>query len=276
MQIKKICRAQPVFEGAGVKLNRIFSSNEVPLFDPFLLLDHFKSDNPEDYLKGFPWHPHRGIETVTYMKNGEIEHSDSLGNVGIIYPGDVQWMTAASGIIHQEMPQKSNGINGFQLWVNLSASDKMTEPKYREIKKESIPSVVKGKAEIKLISGEFEGKKGVVTDVNTDPQYFDVSLQENSEFEYKIKSDYCIFIYLYEGKLMHNETELIEMSAILFENGDTLKLSTKSETANFLLISGKPIKQSIEWHGPIVMNNRQEIMQAFEEYQNGTFIKHKV
>jgi len=275
MQIKQVFRSTQVYEGAGVKINRVFSFNEVPLFDPFLLLDHFKSDHPDDYLKGFPWHPHRGIETVTYMLKGEIEHGDSLGNIGIISPGDVQWMTAGSGIIHQEMPQQKNGINGFQLWVNLSAKDKMTEPKYREIKQSEIPVISEKNFTAKLIAGEFNGEKGAVTDVNTDPQYFDIELNTNDYFEYTIKKGYVLFLYLYQGILFHSETEILEGSAVLFENGDCLKVTSKKEKAHFLLISGKPIKQSIEWHGPIVMNNRQEIVKAFEEYQNGTFIKHK-
>jgi quercetin 2,3-dioxygenase len=275
MKIKSIHKSQQVFEGAGVKLNRVFGFPEIPQFDPFLLLDHFQSDNPNDYMKGFPWHPHRGIETVTYMKNGEVEHSDSLGNKGIIKAGDVQWMTAGSGIIHQEMPKVSNGINGFQLWVNLASKDKMTNPKYREISKNEIPVIQYNNAIIKLIAGEFDGQQSVVTDVKSDPQYFDIELKENSSFEYSVKDKYCLFIYLYQGKLFHNDLEIPELSAVLFENGNNLILNTKNESASFLLVSGKPIRQSVEWHGPIVMNNRQEIIQAFEEYQNGTFIKHK-
>lgn len=275
MKIKKIIKSTQVFEGAGVKLNRVFGFQEVPLFDPFLLLDHFKSDHPQDYLRGFPWHPHRGIETVTYMLKGEIEHADSLGNLGIIQSGDVQWMTAGSGIIHQEMPQQGLGINGFQLWVNLAAKDKMTAPKYREILSKDIPEISHENYNLKVISGKFNETTGAVDDVNTDPQYFDVSLKPNTNFKYQKKEDYCLFLYHYEGVLFHNETKIPHLAAMLFEGEDELVLETKDEESKFLLISGKPIRQSIEWQGPIVMNNRKEIMLAFEEFQNGTFIKHK-
>ena len=201
-QNPKIYKSQPTIEGAGVHLRRAFGFPEVPLFDPFLMLDDFRGDKPDQYIKGFPWHPHRGIETITYMLHGEVEHGDSMGNKGVIGPGDVQWMTAGSGIIHQEMPRGDAGgrMGGFQLWANLPASQKMTDPRYRDVKREDIPVVsLKNGVEIRVICGDVAGTKGPVKDIVIDPQYLDVSVPRGSEFIHTVKRGHTAFAYIYEG-----------------------------------------------------------------------------
>ena len=270
MAIKQILTRIPAIEGAGVHLNRVFAHNEVKLLDPFLLLDDFSSNNPKDYLAGFPWHPHRGIETVTYIISGKVEHKDSIGNKGAIKSGDIQWMTAGSGIIHEEMPKKYDGLmQGFQLWVNLPAKNKMMDPRYRGITKEEIPVVKTDEAEVKIISGIYKGKKGPVKDIIVDIDYFDVSLNPDKEFRHKAKKGYTTFAYVYKGKAIVDKKEIDSGKLILFSNSD---ISIKGN-ARFLFLSGKPIKESIAWYGPIVMNTQRELEIAFEEYRNGTFIK---
>ena len=281
-KIKVSMKSRSTFEGAGVRLKRAFGYAD-PSLDPFLLLDDFHSDNPNDYIAGFPWHPHRGIETITYMLHGKIEHGDSLGNGGIIEAGDVQWMTAGSGIIHQEMPKKGKRdtlLWGFQLWANLPTSHKMMEPRYRDLKKTQIPetSLNGNKIRIKIICGEINGIKGPVQDIITDPEYLEVTIDPNSEFTHRIKTDYNAFAYTIEGEgyfddrrveLLGNET------LIIYQKGDVVKISTDKEKVRFLLVSGKPLNEPVAWRGPIVMNTEEELRLAFNEYQNGTFIKHK-
>ena len=281
-KIKVSIKSRSTFEGAGVRLKRAFGYAD-PSLDPFLLLDDFHSDNPNDYIAGFPWHPHRGIETITYMLHGKIEHGDSLGNGGIIEAGDVQWMTAGSGIIHQEMPKKGKRntlLWGFQLWANLPASHKMMDPRYRDLKKTQIPetSLNGNKVRIKIICGEVNGIKGPVQDIITDPEYLDVTIDPNSEFTHRIKTDYNAFTYIIEGEgyfddrrveLLGNET------LIIYQKGDFVKISTDKEKVRFLLVSGKPLNEPVAWRGPIVMNTEEELRLAFNEYQNGIFIKHK-
>lgn len=281
-KIKVSMKSRSTFEGAGVRLKRAFGYAD-PSLDPFLLLDDFHSDNPNDYIAGFPWHPHRGIETITYMLHGKIEHGDSLGNGGIIEAGDVQWMTAGSGIIHQEMPKKGKKdtlLWGFQLWANLPASHKMMIPRYREVKKTQIPetSLNDNQVRIKIICGEVNGIKGPVQDIITDPEYLEVTIDPNSEFTHHIKTDYNAFAYIIEGEgyfddrreeLLGNET------LIIYQKGDFVKISTDKEEVRFLLVSGKPLNEPVAWRGPIVMNTEEELRLAFNEYQNGTFIKHK-
>ena len=281
-KIKVSMKSRSTFEGAGVRLKRAFGYAD-PSLDPFLLLDDFHSDNPNDYIAGFPWHPHRGIETITYMLHGKIEHGDSLGNGGIIEAGDVQWMTAGSGIIHQEMPKKGKKdtlLWGFQLWANLPASHKMMIPRYREVKKTQIPetSLNDNQVRIKIICGEVNGIKGPVQDIITDPEYLEVTIDPNSEFTHHIKTDYNAFAYIIEGEgyfddrreeLLGNET------LIIYQKGDFVKISTDKEKVRFLLVSGKPLNEPVAWRGPIVMNTEEELRLAFNEYQNGTFIKHK-
>ena len=280
-KIKLTLKSKPTLEGAGVRLKRAFGSNEeASLFDPFLLLDHFGSDNPNDYMKGFPWHPHRGIETITYMINGMVEHGDSLGNGGVIKSGDVQWMTAGSGIIHQEMPKRIDGMMmGFQLWSNLPASHKMMSPRYRDVKESQIPEVtINNGIKIKVICGDVQNIKGPVQDIITDPEYLDVNMPPNSKFIHEVKRGHNVFAYIFEGEGYFDDNQDKLKTAtdlVLFQDGDEMIIKTLDSSVRFLLISGKPIGEPIAWRGPIVMNTREELQVAFEEYYNGTFIKHK-
>lgn len=278
-KIERILKSKPTLEGAGVHLKRAFGYNEVPELDPFLLLDDFHSDNPADYIAGFPWHPHRGIETVTYMLEGMVEHGDSMGNKGVILPGDVQWMTAGSGIIHQEMPKGFNGnMWGFQLWVNLPSTHKMMEPRYREVKNEQIPEVaIDEDVKIRVICGDFENTKGPVRDIVVDPEYLDITMAPGSEFDHSIKRGYRAFAYVIEGGgYFADEEKLIDIEHLVnFKDGDKVKITSGDKKLRFLLVSGKPLGEPVAWYGPVVMNTQEELDIAFEEYRNGTFIKHK-
>jgi redox-sensitive bicupin YhaK (pirin superfamily) len=297
-KIKKILKSKPTLEGAGVHLKRVFGFSEVPLFDPFLLLDDFRSDNPDHYVKGFPWHPHRGIETITYVLKGDVEHGDSLGNKGIISSGDVQWMTAGSGIIHQEMPKgDGNGkMHGFQLWANLPSREKMMDPRYRDLANEQIPEVkLPNDTTIKIIAGEVSGIKGPVQDIVIDPEYIDVTVPANSEFRHPTKPGHTAFAYIIDGQgyccreknPFTYEVEGINYfdiqrdpfvgngTLVLFDEGDEIMVFTEEHKVRFLLISGKPIGEPVAWYGPIVMNTHEELQIAFEEYSKGTFIKYK-
>ncbi len=268
-------------DGAGVKLRRVFGYYEAELMDPFLLLDFFGSDDPSDYIAGFPWHPHRGIETITYMLDGRVRHGDSIGNKGIIGPGDVQWMTAGSGIIHEEMPEgNSNGrMKGFQLWANLPASQKMIEPKYRDVTNNIIPAVQPAQGiSIKVIAGSVNGTRGPVQDVITQPQYLDVSMEANTEFIHTIAPSHTSFAFVFEGKGIFDSSQGISSNGetlVLFSDGDEVRVKTEDEGVRFLLVSGKPIHEPIAWRGPIVMNTQEELQVAFAEYRDGTFLKHK-
>ncbi|TFG06251.1 MAG: pirin family protein [Promethearchaeota archaeon] len=279
-KIKLTLKARPTIEGAGVRLKRVFGNEEVPLLDPFLLLDHFGSKNPEDYVAGFPWHPHRGIETITYMLNGKINHGDSLGNKGVINSGDVQWMTAGSGIIHSEMPQETEGMMmGFQLWANLPASEKMMDPRYRDVLKTQIPTVELNEGvKVRIICGKLNGVEGPVNDIMTDPEYIDVIMSPNSQFEHVVKEGYTVFAYLYNGKGFFDENRDPLKHAeelVIYDDGDEIVITSIDGDLRFLLVSGKPLNEPVAWYGPIVMNTQDEIRKAFEEYRNGTFIKHK-
>jgi redox-sensitive bicupin YhaK (pirin superfamily) len=294
-KIKKVFTGTPVMEGAGVRLRRIFGFNEAKQFDPFLLLDDFRGDDEDDYIAGFPWHPHRGIETITYILAGNVEHGDSLGNKGTIGTGDVQWMSAGSGIIHQEMPKpSSDGKNyGFQLWANLPASQKMSDPRYRDIKNSEIIEFEHNGATVKVIAGELFGNKGPVGDIAIQPLYADISLNEYSTLCIPVESGHTVFAYAIEGEgyfcreknpfsydispEKYSETEptaLVEnQNLVLFEDGDEIEVFTEDSNFRFLLLSGKPLNEPIAWRGPIVMNTREELQIAFEEFHNGTFIK---
>ncbi len=279
-KIKQILKSKPTLEGAGVKLKRVFGYYEKPLLDPFLLLDHFGSPNPEDYIAGFPWHPHRGIETVTYMLAGEVEHGDSLGNRGIIYSGDVQWMTAGNGIIHQEMPRRFEGnMQGFQLWVNLPKSHKMMDPRYRDVRSETIPEFSPHpNVKIKIIAGQLHGTKGPVQDLVVDTEYFDVAIAPNTEFEINTRADYKTFAFVFEGSGYFDpdsKNAVLADHLVVFDQGDSVKIRTAADPVRFLFVSGKPLNEPIAWRGPIVMNTDEELMVAFQEYRNGTFIKNK-
>jgi redox-sensitive bicupin YhaK (pirin superfamily) len=283
-RIKEILMSKPTVEGAGVHLKRAFGYYEVPRFDPFLLLDYFGSENPDDYLAGFPWHPHRGIETVTYMLHGSVEHGDSMGNKGVIESGDIQWMTAGSGIIHQEMPKKTRGrMRGLQLWVNLPASRKMMDPRYQEITADMVPEVgIGGGVRVKIIAGEFDGHTGPVREIVSDPRYLDVDLPPGASFEIPIRPGHRVFAFVLDGQGTFGEdssNKVDEGNAVLFEDGEGIRAAASAKTSDagfrFLLVSGKPIGEPVAWRGPIVMNTDEELLTAFEEYRRGTFIKNR-
>jgi len=280
-EVRVTLKSRATMEGAGVRLKRAFGYAD-PSLDPFLLLDDFHSDNPNDYLAGFPWHPHRGIETITYMLHGQVEHGDSMDNSGVIGAGDVQWMTAGSGIIHQEMPKKNVNdpvLAGFQLWANLPASHKMMDPRYRDITKEQIPEViVNDSVKVKIICGEVNGVRGPVQDIVTDPEYLDVSIEPNSEFKHSIDNTHNVFAYVIEGEGIFDPGKNTLVNAenlVIYRDGDEVAVKTKEKPVRFLLISGKPIGEPVAWRGPIVMNTEEELRIAFREYSQGTFIKHK-
>jgi redox-sensitive bicupin YhaK (pirin superfamily) len=293
---RMVIKARPTLEGAGVHLKRAIGFSSTNIADPFLLLDHFHSDDPGDYIAGFPWHPHRGIETITYMLEGMIEHGDSMGNKGVINPGDVQWMTAGSGIIHQEMPKgsKNGSMHGFQLWANLPAADKMMEPRYREVLSGDIPHVKEPGALIRVIAGAVGNVAGPVRDIVTDPEYLDVTVEPGVVFSRNVKPGHTVIAYVIEGdgnfgKPVNDIVEELEKhtagnsvdnntgaeNLIIYADGDSISVKAGKNGTRFLLISGKPINEPIAWSGPIVMNTEEELRIAFEEYENGTFLKHK-
>ncbi len=295
-KIKKIFKSKPTIEGAGVHLKRAFGYYHVPQLDPFLMLDDFRSDNPDHYLPGFPWHPHRGIETITYVLEGGVEHGDSMGNKGVISAGDLQWMTAGSGVIHQEMPKgdKKGRMGGFQLWANLPAKQKMRDPRYRDVKKNTIPELKrKDGTTIKIICGRVDGVEGPVKDIVIDPEYLDVSVPVKTTFIHKVNSGHTVFAYVFEGEAYFDKGKdsfayevegvnyfdfkrecLIQTDNVVFYgDGDEVIITTEDKAARFLLISGKPLKEPVAWYGPIVMNTQEELKVAFDEYNNGTFVK---
>jgi hypothetical protein len=291
-------KSKPAIEGAGVRLRRAFGFGNTADFDPFLLLDDFRNDVPQDFLAGFPWHPHRGIETVTYVLGGAVEHGDSLGNRGVIGAGDVQWMTAGSGIIHQEMPKgnEAGQMHGFQLWVNLPASLKMTPPRYQEVKAADIPEVIDDDGtRVRVICGGFWGKKGPVDGVASDPVYLDVSVPRGKKKRLPVETARHAFAYVFagEGRFCnasgplaaptesvgwmdtHPPVQADNRSLILFDRGDEVEVEAGEEGIRFLLVSGKPLHEPVAWYGPIVMNTQEQLRQAFEELQQGTFLKTK-
>lgn len=297
--VHSVWKSIPTLEGAGVRLKRAFGYHHVPRLDPFLMLDDFHSNVPADYISGFPWHPHRGIETISYIIEGAVEHGDSMGNRGTISRGDVQWMTAGSGIIHQEMP-RGNGegtLWGFQLWANLPASHKMMDPRYQEIGSSSIPVAESRRGvRVRVICGAFEGVTGPVTDIVTEPEYLDVTLSEGSELRHAIHEGHTAFAYVLEGAAFFDDSrepysfEREEESfcgssgscrcdretLVLYERkGTLLAITAGSEPVRFLLCTGKPIGEPVAWGGPIVMNTRQELRQAFDDYERGTFVRHR-
>ncbi len=261
-------------------LRRAFGYYEVPRLDPFLMLDDFRSQNPAEFVAGFPWHPHRGIETVTYMLDGFVQHEDSMGNKGVIRSGDVQWMTAGNGIIHQEMPKHLNDgkMGGFQLWVNLPADHKMMDPRYQEVKSGVIPQL--GAAHgvtVRVIAGEVQGVRGPVRDIVVEPEYLDVRVSPGSAFEHPVKRGHRAFAYVLDGRGRFDDEsgEVVESeNLVLFRDGDRVRMEATDRLLRFLLISGRPLHEPVAWWGPIVMNTRREIEEAVEEYQNGTFVKH--
>lgn len=298
--IKKIIKPQQVVDGAGVNINRVFGNHDVELTDPFLLLDHLINEDPDNEMAGFPWHPHRGIETISYILEGGLRHEDSMGNTGDLKSGDVQWMTAGSGIVHQEMPLPGapKTFHGFQLWANLPSADKMMNPRYQDIPAGEIPELTEDDgSHARIITGDFWGKTGPVTGIVTNPSYVDISIPPNTERSIKINIEQNAFAYIFHGSAVFKGasdpyavmTEYVNESGtgdaipslavenrhlILFDTGDEIRLRTGEEGVRFLLISGQPLKEPVAWHGPIVMNTAEELHTAFEEYRNGTFLKH--
>jgi quercetin 2,3-dioxygenase len=295
--VKSIVTSKPAIEGAGVKLNRAFGFGKTGEFDPFLLFDDFRNDRPDDYRAGFPWHPHRGIETITYVLAGSVEHGDSLGNRGNLEAGDVQWMTAGRGILHQEMPQGDTAgrMHGFQLWANLPSSLKMTAPRYQDVKAAEIPEIVDDDGtRVRIVCGDFWGRRGPIEGVAADPRYLDVSVPPGKRKILPVEVERHAFAYVFEGSGSFraasapfgvltektdgaNETVQREAtgnrSLVLFDRGDEVTVQAGEQGIRFLLVSGKPIEEPVAWYGPIVMNTQAELQQAFAELRSGTFIK---
>jgi hypothetical protein len=294
--VRRLVKAKPTMEGAGVHLRRAFGFGATSDFDPFLLLDDFRNERPEDYQAGFPWHPHRGIETITYVLAGSVEHGDSMGNRGAIGAGDVQWMTAGSGIVHQEMPKgdAQGRMHGFQLWANLPASLKMTAPRYQEVGAAEIPVVTDDDGtRARIVCGSFRGTKGPVDEVAIDPVYLDVSVPPGRRKSLPVETTRNAFAYVFEGagdfcnasRPLEVPTEGIgwsdttppahadNRSLVLFDRGDEVTVRAGEEGVRFLLVSGRPLAEPVAWYGPIVMNTQDELRQAFEELQSGTFLK---
>jgi len=284
-------------EGAGVKLRRAFGFGATKDFDPFLLLDDFRNENPEDYLAGFPWHPHRGIETITYVLAGSVEHGDSLGNRGTLGGGDVQWMTAGSGILHQEMPKgdERGKMHGFQLWANLPSSLKMTAPRYQDVPSREIPEVTDDDGtRVRIICGEFWGKRGPVEGIAADPRYLDVWVPPGKRKLLSVETTRQAFAYVFDGAGSFRDSsapqpvkteqvgtpgdippgEVNNRSLVLFDTGDEVVVQAGEQGFRFLLVSGKPIDEPVAWYGPIVMNTPDQLRQAYAELRDGTFIKH--
>ena len=276
--IKHIAQSRPTIEGAGVRLRRAFGFGNTADYDPFLLLDDFRNDNPPDYMAGFPWHPHRGMETITYVLAGTVEHRDSLGNKGVLGAGDVQWMTAGSGILHQEMPKGDDHgrMYGFQLWANLPAALKMTRPRYQDVKGSDVPEVTDDDgSKARIICGKFWGKAGPVEGVAADPRYLDIFVPAGMTKRLPVETTKHAFAYVFEGAGTFRDSShhATNRSLVLFDRGDEVEVHAGSEGIRFLLVSGKPIEEPVAWGGPIVMNTQQELQQAFEELDRGTFIK---
>jgi redox-sensitive bicupin YhaK (pirin superfamily) len=271
--IAEIIIVKETLEGAGVRLHRGFGYHELSRFDPFLLFDDFSSDHKDDYEAGFPLHPHRGIETVTYLLRGDVRHKDSIGNSGIIASGDVQWMTAGSGILHEEMPEGDTGLTGFQLWVNLPKTHKMMAPRYQEINAQTITVVQEKGVTTRVISGEYQGIRGPVEDIVAHPQYLDVTLEPTTSWRIELPHTDTSFIYIFEGSLKIGEEICESGSIVRFENdGSEIALTSLTLHSRFLCISGTPLNEPIAWYGPIVMNTDEEIQIALTELRNGTFI----
>jgi redox-sensitive bicupin YhaK (pirin superfamily) len=294
--IKRLIKSKPTMEGAGVHLRRAFGFGNTSDFDPFLLLDDFRNDIPADYLAGFPWHPHRGIETITYVLAGTVEHADSLGNAGAIGPGDVQWMTAGRGIIHQEMPKGDSvgRMHGFQLWANLPSSLKMTAPRYQEIKGPEVPEVTDDDGtRARIVCGSFWGKRGPVEGIAADPRYLDISVPPGKRKKLPVETTNHAFAYVFAGSgkfcnasgplAVPTESvgwadttppkEAENRSLVLFDRGDEVEVQAGDDGIRFLLVSGRPLKEPVAWYGPIVMNTQEELRTAFDELQEGTFLK---
>jgi len=280
-RVRKVVESVATIEGAGVHLHRAIGLGEPEEYDPFLLLDDFRSDHRSEYIKGFPWHPHRGMETITYVLRGEVEHRDSLGSGGVIGEGDVQWMTAGSGIVHQEMPKGApdGAMYGFQLWCNLPAANKMMEPRYRGITAKEIPTVNDASgATVKVVAGTVGNVKGPVRDVVSQPEYLDVSVPAGKTFTHPTARGHTVFAYVFEGEGRFEPKGVRRIGnrhLVSFDDGDAVSVTAEAESVRFILISGKPIGEPIAWAGPIVMNTEEELRIAYAELDDGTFIKKK-
>jgi len=274
--IRRIVTGTTQYDGAGVKLVRVVGHPDVEDFDPFLMMDAFDSTDPSDYIKGFPWHPHRGIETVTYLIHGHIEHGDSLGNRGSILDGGCQWMTAGGGILHQEMPQPADRMLGVQLWLNLPKKDKMTDPKYRDIRSDMIPKIENDGCTTGIISGRYKGRDGAVQGDHVGMTFLDVDMKGEASWQMETVRNSSLFVYIVEGEGWFSKTDeklLYRRRAILFNEGDAIFARASEKGMRFLLFSGPPLKEPIAWGGPIVMNTKEELMQAFREIDEGTFVR---
>ena len=275
-QVEKIVTAYAVSEGAGVTVHRTIGTPPLRNLDPFLMLDHFSSDDPDEYIAGFPDHPHRGFITLTYMLNGHMLHQDSMGNKGDLKSGAAQWMKAASGIIHSEMPQQTAGLmRGFQLWINLPARDKMSDPAYQEFSPETFPEYSGDGIKVKVLCGQYQQIRGPIQDPNTNVQYFDVTLEPGRQFSHPLSSDLRSFLYVFEGDATVAGTEVAQHSLAVLTRGDDLVLSAGANGVRFILVAGKPIGESIVQYGPFVMNTEAEIQQAMTDYRNGRLVRHK-
>ena len=278
-KLERVIPSIPASDGAGVKLRRSLGASQLTRHDPFLMLDEFFSDNPEDYLAGFPAHPHRGFETVTYMLDGHMQHKDNHGNTGDLGPGDVQWMSAARGIIHSEMPQQTEGrMRGFQLWLNLPAKEKMKPAAYRDIKASEIPAVTRAGVNVRVIAGRLGGTAGPIHGGSTDPYYFDVHLEPGASFEDALPLGHNAFLYVYEGDALVGEERkpLASRAAGLLSDGERVRIEAGAAGARVLLLAGKPLREPVVQYGPFVMNTREEIEQAIADYQSGALSREEI
>jgi quercetin 2,3-dioxygenase len=278
-KLERVIPSIPASDGAGVKLRRSLGASQLARHDPFLMLDEFFSDDPDDYLAGFPAHPHRGFETVTYMLDGHMQHKDNHGNTGDLGPGDVQWMSAARGIIHSEMPQQTEGrMRGFQLWLNLPAKEKMKPAAYRDIKATEIPSVARSRAEVRVIAGSLGQTKGPIHGGSTDPHYFDVHLAPGAVFEEAVPAGHNAFLYVYEGEALVGEERkpVARRAAGLLSDGERVRIEAGGEGARVLLLAGRPLREPVVQYGPFVMNTREEIEQAIADYQSGALSRDEI
>ena len=274
--VRQLIQAAAVTEGAGVTVHRTLGTPALRRLDPFLMLDHFGSDDPDDYIAGFPDHPHRGFITFTYMIDGHMRHQDSMGNKGDLRSGGAQWMKAASGVIHSEMPQQSNGLmRGFQLWINLPAAEKMADPVYQEFSPEAIPEIRQGAVRVRLLAGKYGGKRGVIDDPGTDVQYLDVTLDPGAVFARDLANSYNAFVYVYEGSATTGAATLPQHSLAVLGEGDQVEIVAGEAGARFILVAGKPIGEPVVQYGPFVMNTQAEIEQAFRDYQAGHLVRKK-
>ncbi|MFO7542869.1 MAG: pirin family protein [Thiobacillus sp.] len=272
--IRQHVPALEVTEGAGVTVHRSIGTPSLRNLDPFLLLDHFGSDNPDEYIAGFPDHPHRGFITFTYMLDGHMEHRDSMGNRGELDPGGVQWMKAASGVIHSEMPRQENGLmRGFQLWINLPASEKLSDPAYQEFSAAAIPEVTQAGARVRVLAGEFNGTRGVIHDPLTDVRYLDVALPADARISLPVNEHHNAFVYVFEGSAELADNRLANHTLAVLGSGDTVDIAAGAAGTRFILVAGKPIGEPVVQYGPFVMTTREEIEQAFADYRAGTLVR---